>query len=165
MRAYSQRSFLWYNHLNVLEGACLIEIKTYSIHSDEYRQEYDLRNRVLRFPLGMDLKDEDLSRDAEDFHLGLFEGGKLLSCLLLHPVDQHTLQMRQVCTEPAYQGKGLGKKLVLAAEAFSREQGYGKIVLHGRESAAGFYRELGYRAVGSRFYEINIPHFAFEKEL
>lgn len=142
-----------------------MEIKTYSICSDEYRQEYDLRNRVLRFPIGRNLKDEDLSRDAEDFHLGLFKDGKLLCSLLLHPVDTDTLQMRQVCTEPAYQGKGLGKKLVLAAEDFARKQGYRKIVLHGRETAAGFYRKLDYRCTGGRFFEIGIPHFPFEKEL
>lgn len=142
-----------------------MEIKIYSVDSDEYDQEYDLRNRVLRFPLGMDLKNEDLSRDAEDFHVGLFEDGKLLSSLLLHPIDPHTLQMRQVCTEPSHQGKGLGKKLVLAAEIFAKEQGCRKIILHGRESAVGFYQKLGYICISKRFYELNIPHFTLKKEL
>lgn len=142
-----------------------MEIKTYSVGSDAYDQEYSLRNRVLRFPLGRDLKDEDLSRDGEDFHLGLFEDDGLLCSLLLHPIDADTLQMRQFCTEPAYQGKGLGKKLALAAEDFARKLGYRKIVLHGRETAAGFYRKLGYRCTGERFYEISIPHYPFEKEL
>ena len=75
-----------------------MEVKIYTVASAAYEQEYDLRNRVLRHPLGMDLGNEDLSRDVQDFHIGLFEGGKLLACLLLHPVDNGTLQMRQVCT-------------------------------------------------------------------
>lgn len=142
-----------------------MEIKVYTAASAEYGQEYDLRNRVLRYPLGMDLKNEDLSRDAEDFHLGLFADGKLLACLLLHPVGEGTLQMRQVCTEPELQGKGLGSRLVRVAEDFARENEYKKIVLHGRESAAGFYRKLGYTCDEVRFFEIGIPHLTFEKEL
>lgn len=142
-----------------------MEVKIYTVASAAYEQEYDLRNRVLRHPLGMDLGNEDLSRDVQDFHIGLFEGGKLLACLLLHPVDNGTLQMRQVCTEPELQGKGLGRMLVRAAEDFARENKYTKIVLHGRESAAGFYRKLGYACDEVRFFEIGIPHLTFEKEL
>jgi GNAT superfamily N-acetyltransferase len=140
-------------------------IQIYTTADPAYEQEYALRNRVLRFPLGRDLKDEDLSRDEADFHIGLFEMGKLRSVLLLHPVDEQTLQMRQVCTDPDFQGKGLGRQLVQAAEDFARTRGYTRIVLHGRASAAGFYRKLGYQTDEVLFHELGIPHYSFWKEL
>ena len=82
-----------------------------------------------------------------------------------HPLDGGDIQMRQVCTHPDRQGEGLGRTLVTAAEEMARQMGYKRMVLHGRESAAGFYRKLGYLTDGVRFYELNIPHLSFHKTL
>ena len=137
-----------------------IQFKTFRPEDPAYKEEYDLRNRVLRHPLGLDLKDEDLSRD-----LGGFLDGHLIALLLLHPLGDGVYQMRQVCVTPEMQGKGYGRKLVEASEALLKENGGCKITLHARQSAAGFYLKLGYRITGEGFTEIGIPHFPMEKEL
>ncbi len=130
-----------------------------------YSQEYDLRNLVLRHPLGLDLKDEDLSRDKTDIHLGVFDGEKLVASLILHPMEDGIVQMRQVCTHPDRQGEGLGKMLVEAAEQLAKEEGFRQMVLHGRQTAAGFYRKLGYLTDDVVFTELGIPHISFSKLL
>lgn len=130
-----------------------------------YSQEYDLRNLVLRHPLGLDLKDEDLSRDKTDIHLGVFDGKKLVASLILHPMEGGIVQMRQVCTHPDRQGEGLGKMLVEAAEQLAKEEGFRQMVLHGRQTAAGFYRKLGYLTDEVVFTELGIPHISFSKLL
>lgn len=130
-----------------------------------YSQEYDLRNLVLRHPLGLDLKDEDLSRDKTDIHLGVFDGEKLVASLILHPMEGGIVQMRQVCTHPDRQGEGLGKMLVEAAEQLAKEEGFRQMVLHGRQTAAGFYRKLGYLTDEVVFTELGIPHISFSKLL
>ena len=94
-----------------------IQFITFGCEDAAYKEEYALRNRVLRHPLGMDLKDEDLSRDREDIHLGGFVGGKLAALLLLHPLGDGVWQMRQVCVEPALQGKGYGRKTLREVQA------------------------------------------------
>ena len=71
-----------------------IQFKTFRPEDPAYKEEYDLRNRVLRHPLGLDLKDEDLSRDREDIHLGGFLDGSLAALLLLHPLGDGVYQMR-----------------------------------------------------------------------
>ena len=142
-----------------------IQFKTFRPEDPAYKEEYDLRNRVLRHPLGLDLKDEDLSRDREDIHLGGFLDGSLAALLLLHPLGDGVYQMRQVCVAPETQGKGYGRKLVEASEALLKENGGCKITLHARQSAAGFYLKLGYRITGEGFTEIGIPHFPMEKDL
>ena len=69
-----------------------IQFKTFSCSDPEYKEEYALRNEVLRHPLGLDLKDEDLSRDQEDIHLGGFVSGTLAAFLLLHPLGDGVYQ-------------------------------------------------------------------------
>ena len=142
-----------------------MQIMKYSAADPAYTQEYALRNLVLRFPLGLDLKNENLSRDLTDIHLGVFDGETLVASLMLHPLEDGAVQMRQVCTHPDRQGQGLGRMLVEAAEETARQMGFTRMELHGRESAAGFYRKLGYLTDGVRFYELNIPHMAFRKSL
>lgn len=142
-----------------------IQFKTFRPEDPAYKEEYDLRNRVLRQPLGLDLKDEDLSRDREDIHLGGFLDGHLIALLLLHPLGDGVYQMRQVCVTPEMQGRGYGRKLVEASEVLLKENGGCKITLHARQAAAGFYLKLGYRIAGEGFTEIGIPHFPMEKDL
>ena len=94
-----------------------IQFKTFRPEDPAYKEEYDLRNRVLRHPLGLDLKDEDLSRDREDIHLGGFLDGHLIALLLLHPLGDGVYQMRQVCVAPETQGKGYGRKTLREVQA------------------------------------------------
>ncbi len=142
-----------------------MQILKFTAGSPAYSQEYDLRNLVLRRPLGLDLKDEDLSRDKTDIHLGVLDGEKLVAALILHPLEDGVIQMRQVCTHPDRQGEGLGRMLVAAAEQLAKEEGFRQMVLHGRLTAAGFYRRLGYLTDGAVFTELGIPHISFSKLL
>lgn len=142
-----------------------MQILKFTTESPVYSQEYDLRNLVLRHPLGLDLKDEDLSRDKTDIHLGVLDGEKLVASLILHPMEEGLIQMRQVCTHPDRQGEGLGKMLVEAAERLAKEEGFRQMVLHGRQTAAGFYRKLGYLTDEVVFLELGIPHISFSKLL
>ena len=63
-----------------------------------------LREDILRKPLGLSLTKDELARDAACFHLGGFRGSQAVAVLLLQPVDEQTLQMRQVAVLPALQG-------------------------------------------------------------
>ena len=59
----------------------------------------------------------------------------------------------------------LGKMLVEAAEQLAKEEGFRQMVLHGRQTAAGFYRKLGYLTDDVVFTELEIPHISFSKLL
>ena len=142
-----------------------IQFRTFGCRDAAYQAEYALRNLVLRWPLGLDLKDEDLSRDGEDIHLGGFVDGRLAALLLLHPLGDGVYQMRQVCVAPEMQRMGYGRALVEASERLLQERGGKKITLHARETAVPFYRKLGYAVSGEGFTEIGIPHLPMEKAL
>ena len=133
--------------------------------SPKYLQVWELREEVLRKPLGMSLKNEDLSNDHVDTIFIAEQNGVVVACLMLHRVAADVYKLRQMAVSQELQGKGIGRILVSAAEIYAVQNGYKKIVLHARKVATGFYDALGYKQVGDQFSEVGIPHYAMEKAI
>lgn len=131
----------------------------------EYRQALELRNALLRKPLGLDLGLAGITGEESNRHYGLFRCGELVACVMAVPLGDDQLQIRQMAVREAFQGRGLGRRLLLAVEAALREVGCRFLVLNARESAIGFYRNLGYQPVGEFFLELGIVHQRMEKAL
>ncbi len=130
-----------------------------------YGASLRLREEVLRKPLGLPMRPEDTAGEDASFHLGVFESERLVGSLILKPVDETTLRMRQVAVEPTTQGRGAGSDLIRFAENFAREKGYRSIVAHVRQEYFPFYVKRGYGVRGGPFIEVTIPHYAVAKEL
>ena len=142
-----------------------IIIKEINAHAPEYQQVWQLREDVLRKPLDLSLKDEDLSADFEDLILIAVENNTVVGCVMLHPLRDGIIKLRQMAVAEHLQQKGICRLLVQAAEVTSKKQGYKKIELHARELAIGFYEKLGYAITSTLFMEVNIPHKKMEKGL
>jgi len=124
-----------------------------------------LRNKVLRIPLGLNLFDENLTKEAADVHLGAFAGNRLVGVLILTTVGGNEIKMRQVGVDETWRGKDVGAKLVAFAEDVARNLGRKKMVLNARKSVVGFYEKLGYQRSGGEFVEVTIPHQKMQKNL
>jgi predicted GNAT family N-acyltransferase len=133
--------------------------------SPEYAQTVELRRAVLRLPLGLDFTAEELAAEASDFHLAAFEEDMVVACLVLVPMPQQQVKMRQVAVRPELQGKGVGTALVEASEEFSKQRGFSLMTLHARDSAVRFYKRMGYHIEGETFEEVGIPHYKMVKRL
>ena len=131
----------------------------------EYQQMVNLRNTMLRKPLGLQFEKEELEREKEDILMGAFEDEKILGCCLMTKVDSKTLRLRQMAVPNSLQGKGIGRALMIFAENIARDQGYKTMIMHARKTAAGFYEKLGYMITGKEFEEVTLPHFVMEKVL
>ena len=133
--------------------------------SGEYEETVALRDEVLRKPLGLSYDPAELAGEKDSFHLALRKENELVACLVLKPLDERCIKMRQLAVRESSQGKGCGRELVNYAESFVRERGYAEIVLHARETARGFYWKLGYVAEGDFFTEVGLPHLLMRKML
>src|SRR5258706_11002974 len=138
-------------------------IKQIDHSTKEYRQMVDLRNDILRKPLGLSLKKEELEKEREDILIGAFEEDKMLGCCLLTKVDNDNVRLRQMAVQNNLQGKGIGATMLNYAENVARDAGYKNMVMHARKTAIHFYEKLGYKITGDEFIEITIPHFIMEK--
>ena len=134
--------------------------------SAEYRQACALRQRVLRAPIGLDLRDEDLTPEASQLHFGLFDGGgALLGCAIAACQPDGRVRIRQMAVAPARQGTGCGRRIMESIEQRLAQRGLTRIFLHARQAVSGFYERLGYVRTGPVFTEVGLPHVLMEKTL
>jgi ribosomal protein S18 acetylase RimI-like enzyme len=131
----------------------------------EYNQMVQLRNDILRKPLGLNFTPEELEKEKEEILIGAFEEEKMLGCCMLITMDPATVRLRQMAVLNNLQGKGIGRALMQFAENIARDRGFRKITMHARKTAIGFYEKLGYEVNGEQFEEVSLPHFNMEKAL
>lgn len=132
----------------------------------EYDETVQLRDKILRRPLGLTFSEEQLAEEYADFHLAAYTHDWLLrGCLVLTPKGDKTLKMRQVAVDEACQKTGVGRQLVDASEALGRANNFDVMELNARETAVPFYLKLNYAIVGERFEEVGIAHFKMIKKL
>lgn len=133
--------------------------------SREYQQMVQLRNDILRRPLGLQFTPEELEKEKEEILIGAFEEEKMLGCCMLIKEEPGSVRLRQMAVLNNLQGKGIGRALMQFAENIARDLGFQKITMHARKTAVGFYEKLGYSVCGQEFEEVTIPHYVMEKAL
>ncbi len=145
---YDKLDFKWVEHL-----------------SEEWNTCVQLRDMVLRKPLGLCFSKEELMTEGDDMHLAAFYNDFIVGCLILSPQDRTIVKMRQVAVLPLLQGKGIGRAMVDYSEMAAHDRGYRVMMLHARKTVVPFYTQLGYSIYDKPFKEIGIPHCKMRKEL
>jgi predicted GNAT family N-acyltransferase len=133
--------------------------------SDHYKQSLQLRHRILRAPLGLDLFAEDLGVEQQQRHFSLWQEKNLLACLVIVPVSASAVKLRQMAVNDQYQRRGYGQQLIASVESVLTNEGIGRIELHARVRAIPFYQACGYHTVGEIYTEVGIPHQTMVKSL
>jgi GNAT superfamily N-acetyltransferase len=142
-----------------------IHFKAFDNNSPLYEQSLVLRNRVLIEAVGRHENCRDFDFPDKDIYLSAFDGDLLIGTAIITPLDDTSVQLRQMAVHEDYQGKGIGRQIVSEFEKLVLELGYSQVVLHGRELALPFYEKLGYKITSDVFYEIEIAHYEMKKNL
>ena len=144
-----------------------MEFKIIDYGTPDYDQMVDLRDRILRQPIGSIATKEELAEDEDHILLGAFflNEGDIVGCCFLSHLNQETVKLRQMAVDTYYQGRGLGKELLAYAQRIARLNGYRQMYLHARQTAICFYEKQGYEVVSDIFEEVGIPHVEMVKQL
>lgn len=142
-----------------------IETREIAVGSDLHRQAQELREQVLRRPLDRMLTPEERARDPEGRHFVAAADGQVVACTILFPQGDGAVRLRQMAVAPAFQGRGVGARLLAFAEERARASGVRSIRLHARSTAIGFYERAGYTEEGAPFDEDGVPHVLMAKTL
>jgi ribosomal protein S18 acetylase RimI-like enzyme len=140
-------------------------IREVNYGSPEHAATIELRDKVLRKPLGLSFPPEELEGERDFHHLGCYRGTKLAGCLVLRPLADGDIQMKQVAVVPDLQRQGVGREMVEFSEKLAATLGYRRMTMHARETAVEFYEKYGYAKVGERFIEVTVPHWEMVKKL
>ncbi len=133
---------------------------------------YPLRLKVLR--PGGTLEDCDFPNDRLEgsFHLGTHAGDERISVASFYPEKHPALngwkqfRLRGMATDPAFQGKGAGKRLMQFAVDHLKDLRVDVIWCNARTAAVPFYEKLGFVTKGDEFQIPGIgPHFLMIRKL
>ena len=130
-----------------------------------YYELVQLRQDVLRTPLGQQLEFDQVRTDHLDWHLGAYTSAQLIGAVSLTPDGSDSIRMRQMAVKPDYQALGIGSELVRQAEKVAYTKGYTTLILDARETALSFYKRLGYNTTSDPFLKSHIPHLTMQKRL
>ncbi|ALO47479.1 GNAT family N-acetyltransferase [Pseudohongiella spirulinae] len=142
------------------------QVRRIEYGSDLYKALLELRQRVLRAPLGLSLWDENLTLESQQWHFAFLDTvGRPVACLTVVPLEGTRAKLRQMAVQPDCQGRGLGRQLLQAVEKVLKQDGFKTLELHARQSAVPFYEKSGYRVYGDIFQEVTIPHLKMARQL
>ena len=132
-----------------------------------YRATALLRERLLRRPLGLALSEKDVEGEEGQIHITACDAstGEVLGTVVLKPVSESVMKLRQLAVDSILLGGGLGRRLVTFAEDTALRQGAQEMETHARLTARGFYEKLGYTAHGEPFTEVTVQTIRMVKAL
>ena len=133
--------------------------------SPEYLKMVNLRDNVLRRPLGLTFDHDELMAEKDDILIACIDDEEIMGCCILVKVDDSIVRLRQMAVLDNLHGKGIGASIMNFAENVARDKGFKIMTMHARDSAIGFYEKFGYKVNGHQFTEVNIPHHVMEKAL
>lgn len=137
-------------------------IKQILYNSNDYWKIVQIREIVLRIPLGLRFSLAEIQAESQELIFGSQENDQWIgSCQ--YQILNNEAKMRQVAILNKYKRKGYGKQLVLASMEILKQKDIQKVYCHARATAVPFYENLGFQTVSEAFLEVHIPHFKMQK--
>jgi putative acetyltransferase len=122
-----------------------------------------------------------INGDKNDFFASFNQVAPLQNCILLYcgdtpiacgafrPVDKSAVEIKRMFVLPEFRKQGVAAKVLVALEAWAREQGYTRAVLETAKSmtaAVNFYKKNNYQQIANYGPYIDIAtSICFAKEL
>lgn len=116
----------------------------------------------LQIPLAIEFDEHD---GEQTNYMLLLDDNTPVATARLHFVDEKTAKIERVCVSEEYQGKGYGRCLMQATEAWASVLDAEKIVVTSKADVVGFYEKLGYTPNYNIIYNSFIPIVYTEKQL
>lgn len=150
-------------------GQLQIEDQAIIVRVAAFDEIVELRHAVLRAGLPREMAVFPGDETATNWHFGAFLNGRSVGCASFHLNQwegKPAWQLRGMATDPALQGKGVGRELLAFSEAMLRKESPRILWCNARTPALGFYRKQGWQSVGEEFVvETAGPHFKMFKPL
>jgi GNAT superfamily N-acetyltransferase len=112
----------------------------------ELAEIHNLRDACLfkgRGRSGYDRHHPD-DQSPDNHFMGFWQDGELLGTLRIDFLDDKTAALRLVAIEPRFQGRGIGRNMIVAAEQFILAAGRRRVVTNAAIDSIQFYSRLGY---------------------
>lgn len=141
-----------------------LEFKLIEYGNEGWKSAVQLREEILRKPLGSYFTAEELEEERYHIHIGGFLGDELIATSVLVP-EGDAMKMQRVVVKEGNQDSGIGSKMMDFCEKIAIENKTRRIYCHARDTAVNFYLRNNYLAEGDYFQEDGIPHLLMYKQM
>lgn len=122
----------------------------------------EIRTDVFIEEQGFEVEFDDID-DIAKFVLLSIDGKGIGTCRFFPGEEEGDAHIGRMAVRKEYRGKHLGAKIMIAAEATIRKEGYKSCSLSAQAQARPFYETLGYAAEGEEYLDEGCPHIFMRK--
>ncbi|WP_251423905.1 GNAT family N-acetyltransferase [Veillonella agrestimuris] len=122
--------------------------------NDDIKQ---IRTDVFIEEQGFEVEFDDID-DIAKFVLLSIDGKGIGTCRFFPGEEEGDAHIGRMAVRKEYRGQHLGAKIMIAAEAAIRKEGYKSCSLSAQAQARPFYETLGYAAEGEEYLDEGCPH-------
>ncbi len=142
-----------------------IECRRIGLDEALFESAVDLRDRVLREPIGRSSARDERERDSRGVHFAAVDGGRVVGCLALYPDDAGAAVLKSLAVAPEMRRAGVGVAVYRCAESWARTHSVTEICADARLEALPFYSACGFSAEGEDYMVHGVPHRKVRKVL
>lgn len=125
-----------------------------------------VRMSVFVLERNMKLEEEFDEQDRSSLvYVVIYENKQPVSTGRYELLDDATIRIERIATLKEYRGQNLGRTVIQTLEKIGLKKGCTQAVIHSEQSAASFYREIGYTTASEEFYENEVPCVLLKKDL
>lgn len=118
-----------------------------------YSQLQEKRNRYVWSYFKLNTPQNFLVEENKSISLVLLDKVNILGSAMLTPKNSDIVRIRIVFIIPTYQKKGLGRRLMYAAEKTAKQMLFKEVSLISPEENFSFYLKMGYTIDGDWWYD------------
>lgn len=142
-----------------------ITFKIISHNTPKYFAAVNLREDILRKPLGLTFAPDEFDKEKDHIQIAGFKDDEVVATAVLVSKGMCIYKMQRVAVKSDLANTGIGSKMMAFCENHARALGAKSIYCHARDSAVSFYLKNGYIAEGNYFIETTIVHLKMIKAL
>jgi predicted GNAT family N-acyltransferase len=137
---------------------------------EKLQEAFQIRMEVFvdeqQVPKDLEMDEYDASPETAHHILVVTEDGVPAATGRFIEYKPDTAKMQRIAVRKPFRGKGTGRALMSALEAWAKEKGYSYSLLDAQCQAEPFYQKLGYVTVSpEKFLDAGIPHVRMKKPL
>ncbi len=133
-----------------------------TINQITWQRTIDIRHKVL-WP-NKPAEFCKVEGDEQALHFGYFDEEELVSVASIY-IDGDKARLRKFATLHAFQGRGIGTRLIEHILLELSQQGISYFWCDARASAVGFYARFGMKPFGEQFYKSGVAYYKMSLRL
>ncbi len=141
-----------------------LNFKEITYKSQDWSNAVQIREKILREPLGLKFTNEELEEEKHHIQIAGFLNAELVATAVLVPEGEQ-MKMQRVVVLENLRNKNIGSEMLIFCEKIASDRNFKLMYCHARDTAINFYSKNHYYKEGDYFDEDGIPHLKMRKTL